>query len=127
MGTLPNSRVGIAFLAIALAVAGCGTIGVDPESAGYKSLEAGDYAKARDYFWALYSKNPDDPFVELDLAISFQGLGRMDLAEPFFRQVLENGRNVVAPVGRKADSNDKTLADIACTNLRRDLHDQADC
>jgi Flp pilus assembly protein TadD len=117
----------MALLAFALMGAGCGSIGVDPASDGYKALEAGEYAKARDYFWAMYSKNPDDPFVELNLAVAYDGLGRMDLAEPFYRQVLDNGRNIAAPATRNADNKNKTLADIACTDLRRDLQDLANC
>jgi len=112
---------------LALVAAGCESIGVDPASEGYKALEAGDYAKARDLFWELHIRNPDDPFVELDLADAYRGLNRMDLAEPFYRHVIENGRSIAAPVTKNTASKDKTLADIACTNLRQELHEQAGC
>jgi Flp pilus assembly protein TadD len=127
MGASSRSGFGMTLVAVMLAAAGCGSMGVDPTTEGYKALEAGDYAKARDFFWEMYTRHPDDPFVELNLAASYQGLGRIDLAEPFYRQVLENGRNVAAPVTRNTDKSDKTLAEIACTNLRRDLHNLANC
>jgi tetratricopeptide (TPR) repeat protein len=126
MGALANYgfRI-IAFATLTLGAAGCGTYGVDPASPGYKALNAGDYAKARDIFWTMYTQDPHDPFVELDLASAYQGLGRMDLAEPYYRRVLEDGEGIVPKTA--ASSKGKTLAVIACENLRTGLQDPDAC
>jgi tetratricopeptide (TPR) repeat protein len=100
---------------------------MDPMSEGYRALDAGDNAKARDIFWELYSKNPDDPFLELNLAAAFQGLGRMDLAEPFYRKAIEDGKDVVPEITSNKTDRGKSLGMIACTNLRLGLHDPNAC
>ena len=127
MKTLVHSGIRLHLLVgFALLLAGCSSIGVDPTSQAYKALSAGDYEVARDAFWAMHSKNPDDPFVNLDLAESYQGLGRMDLAGPFYRKVIDDGGDIVPKIASPSEQG-KTLAQIACEHLRRGLDDPTAC
>jgi hypothetical protein len=119
-GSLKFGLQVVPFLAAAVVVAGCGSMPASQDSSGegYKALSAGDYAKARDVFATMHAKDPHDPFAELNLAVSQQNLGRMDLAEPLYRGVLVDGKGVVPGVTTRATDTGKTLSDIACTNLR---------
>ncbi len=114
-------------VALVLVAAGCETVGVDPASEGYKAMNAGDYAKARDVFASLEAKNPHDPFLELNLAASYQNTGRMDLAEPLYRGVLVDGQGVVPQDTTNSKDSGRSLAEIACTNLRLGLKSQQAC
>ena len=129
MGAFPKSGIRIAcFVALALATAGCAkTVGVDPSSLGYKDLSAHDYTGARDAFAEADAKDPHDPFVELNLAAAYQNLGRMDLAEPLYVSVLDDGKGVRPEETTNPSDSGKTLAEIACTNLHLGLGDQAHC
>jgi hypothetical protein len=131
MGARP--KFGVRFVPVvvfALFAAGCGgggEGGVDASSEGFKALNAGDYAKARDVFAAMHAKDPHDPFVELNLAVSYQNLGRMDAAEPLYRSVLIDGKGVVPSTTTNSTDAKKSLADIACTNLRLGLKNSDAC
>jgi hypothetical protein len=118
----------VPFIALGLMVAGCAsTATVDPASEGYRALGAGDYAKARNVFAPLEAQNPHDPYLELDLAVSYQNLGRMNLAEPLYRSVLSDGKGVMPVATTSAADSGKSLADIACTNLRIGLNNPSAC
>jgi Flp pilus assembly protein TadD len=118
----------VPFVALALIAAGCGGGGgLDPSNEGFKALNAGDYARARDVFAAMHAKDPRDPFVELNLAVSYQNLGQMDLAEPLYRGVLVDGKGVVPSATTNSADAQKSLADIACTNLRMGLKNPDAC
>ncbi len=122
-----NFRV-VSLLVLAVAAQGCTeTVGVDPSGAAYKALDAHDYAGAREAFATAYAKAPHDPFVELDLGAAYQNLGRMDLAEPFYRGVLEDGKGIKPESTTNVSDAGKTLDQIACTDLRLGLKDQARC
>jgi len=122
------SKNGIRFAtlaAFALVAAGCTTVGVDPSSDGFKALNSGNYDKSREDFAALYAQHPHDPFVELDLAASYQNLGRWDLAEPFYRSVLVDGKGIMPSMTTNPSDAGKTLDQIACNNLRLGSKDPA--
>jgi hypothetical protein len=51
--------------------------------------------------------------VELNLAVSYQYLGRMDLAEPVYRGLLVEGRGVVPSTTMNATDSGKSLAEFA--------------
>jgi len=129
MGAFPKAGLRItSLLVLALAAAGCSkTVGVDPSGQAYKALDAHDYGAAREAFAAAYSKDPHDPFVELDLGAAYQNLGRMDLAEPFYRGVMTDGKGIKPATTTNPSDEGKTLDQIACTNLRLGLKDQASC
>jgi hypothetical protein len=131
-------------VAAALLAAGCSTVrdlidspsGAAPSASGsgadasggnvsteqaFLALNAGDYAKARDLLVPLQAANPHDPYLELNLAVAYENLGHMDLAEPLYRSVLVDGRGVMpGDTTNPADAN-KSLAGIACTNLMHGL------
>ena len=83
--------------------------------------------EARDVFAAWVAQSPGDPYLQLDLATAYQGMGRMDLAEPLYRKVLVDGRNVVPMVTTNAGDEGKTLATIACENLKIGLASNPGC
>ena len=128
MSALTKSAVRLgSLLALALFAAACANdAGLSEQSDGFKALSAHDYAKARDIFTALNAKDPHNPVIELNLAASYQNLGRMDLAEPVYRNVLVDGKGVSAGDTTNSKDSGKTLADIACTNLRL-ANSQASC
>ena len=106
--------------------AGC-TMGVNPASPGYQALTSHNFAAARADFAEAYTKNPHDPFVELDLAAAYQNLGRMDLAEPFYRGVIADGKGIMPETTMLASDSGLTLDQIACKNLRMGLGANARC
>jgi hypothetical protein len=112
---------------VATIVAGCADSTPSPSDQGYAALQAGDYAKARDIFADLHAKDPRDAMAELNLAATYQDMGRMDLAEPLYRGVLVDGKGIVPPRTTNATDANRTLADIACNNLKMGLKDKADC
>jgi hypothetical protein len=121
----------IAFAVVATTAVGCGvgsqTVSVDPSNEGFRALNAGDYAKARDVFVPLQAKSPHDPLLELNLGVAYQNLGRMDLAEPLYRGVLVDGKSIVPGVTTNSADSGQTLADIACKNLKLGLKDPKAC
>lgn len=129
MGVLPKFGLRfVPFVALALLAAGCGGGGgVDSSSEGFKALNSGDYSRARDVFAAMHAKDPHDPFVELNLAVSYQNLGQMNLAEPLYRSVLVDGKGVAPSTTTNSGDANKSLADIACTNLRLGLKNTNAC
>jgi hypothetical protein len=114
--------------ALAALMAGCATgssvTALDP---GFQALSSGDYSKARDAFAAAQARSPNDPYLQLDLGTAYQGMGRMDLAEPLYRQVLVDGTNVVPAVTTNPGDVGKSLATIACENLRLGLNTDPGC
>jgi Tfp pilus assembly protein PilF len=109
------------FAALGLLMAGCAdqTAGVSADDPGYVALQAKDYARARDAFSAALARKPHDPWIELDLGLSYQGLGQMDKAVPLYRQVLVDGKGVVpGTTTNNSSEGGRDLASIACDNLR---------
>jgi tetratricopeptide (TPR) repeat protein len=93
----------------------------------YQALAAGEYAHAAELLSAALSQAPHDPYVELDLGLAYQGAGRMDLAEPFYRGAMVDGRDVVPPVTTNASDAGKSVGAIACENLQIGYHSRAAC
>jgi hypothetical protein len=129
MGAFPKSGLKVAScLVLALTAAACSrTVGVDPSSQAYMDLNAHNYGAAREAFAAAYTKDPHDPFVELDLGVAYQNLGRMDLAEPFYVGVMEDGKGIKPITTTNPSDAGKTLDQIACTNLKLGLGKDANC
>ena len=106
----------------AVLFAGCAESNV-----GFNDLQKGDYAAARDQLAPLQAESPHDPYLELNLGWAYQNLGRMDLAEPLYRGALIDGRNIVPAQTTKPDFRGKTIAEIACANLRAGLNNPSAC
>jgi tetratricopeptide (TPR) repeat protein len=120
-------RLALCAAVVGLGLAGCAETVVTPGDPGFVALNNGDYEKARDVFVDEYAKHPHDPFVELDLGLAYQNLGRMDLAEPLYRQVLVDGRNVVPMTTTTNQTAGVPLDQIACRNLKIGLHNPTAC
>jgi hypothetical protein len=128
MYAFPKNGIRLAVLgALALSAAGCTTVGVDPSSDAFQALSSGNYDKSREDFAAMYAQHPHDPFVELDLAASYQNLGRWDLAEPFYRSVMVDGKGIMPATTTNPSDAGKTLDQIACNNVRLSSKDPAAC
>jgi outer membrane protein OmpA-like peptidoglycan-associated protein len=113
-GTVP------ALLLVGAALSGCQSgpgASVTADDAGYQALVNSDYSKARDSFEPRNSQTPNDPYLELDLGVAYQQLGRMDLAEALYRQAMTNGKDVTPAFYTQDRDKGKTIADIACENI----------
>jgi hypothetical protein len=87
-------------------------------SAAYKALTSGDSSQAASAMASASFDSAQDPYFELDFGLAYQNAGRMDLAEPFYRAAMTDGANIVPPVTTNAGDKGKTIAQIACENLR---------
>ncbi len=114
-------RLAVPLMAIGLALAGCQssqpTASITVDDPGFKALATGDYSSARSDFEPLLAKTSHDPYVELDLGVAYQGLGRMDLAEPLYRQAMVDGKNVYPPYATFPRDQGKSIAEVACENI----------
>jgi outer membrane protein OmpA-like peptidoglycan-associated protein len=102
-------------------LAGC-TSGTpaDPVSAqtpGFVALQKGDNATAEKDLRADNANTPHSAYDELDLGLVYQRKGRMDMAEPLYRQAMTDGHNVHPTVTTTQWSKDMTVEQIACENL----------
>ena len=122
MNLLRFSALG-SLMAAGLVLAACATA-ADP---GYDALAQGNYAKARDLLAPEQAQSPHDPYLELDLGWAYQNLGRMDLAEPLYRGAMADGGAAVAVEVSNPGSQGKTVATIACENLRAGLNNPNAC
>jgi hypothetical protein len=87
-------------------------------SDAYQALAAGQFARAAELLAPAQSQAPHDPYVELDLGLAYQGVGRMDLAEPFYRGAMADGKDTVPPATTNASDAGKSVGMIACHNLQ---------
>jgi tetratricopeptide (TPR) repeat protein len=116
------------FLCVLAPIAGAMLlVGCTEASPGYEDLAKGDYAAARDELAPLEAQSPHDPYLELNLGWAYQNLGRMDLAEPLYREAIADGQDVVPAQTTNSDFQGKSLAAIACANLRAGLNSPAAC
>ncbi len=104
---------------VLLTVAGCGAERFNTRwtSPGYKASAVSNNAAAQTYYDGAIKETPGEPYYELNLAAAYQKQGRMDLAAPLYRSVLEQGTNIY-PARVTAGSARRSLAEIACDNLR---------
>ncbi len=102
-----------------LAVSGCAErFNTRWTSPGFRAFNNNDAATTARYYEGAVRETPNEPYYELNLATAYQAQGRMDQAAPYYRAVLENGTNV-RPARVTAGSPNRTLAEIACDNLRQ--------
>lgn len=120
MTTLSLRGIAPAVLLAGLALTGCQsgpTASVTADDPGFQAIGSGDYQKARDVFEPENAKTPHDAYLELDLAVAYQQLGRMDLAEALYRQAMADGANIYPAVVTFDRDKGKSIADIACENI----------
>lgn len=97
------------------------TTKVTRTSPGYVALKNGDFTTAASYFRQLHADMPNDAFAELNLGASYQGQGRMDLAEPLYRRAMTHGHDLM-PTDVTVDwAKSMTVEQIACRNLEDGL------
>jgi outer membrane protein OmpA-like peptidoglycan-associated protein len=102
-----------------LTVAGCAErFNTRWTSPGYRAFNGNDAAATARYYEGAVRETPNEPYYELNLATAYQALGRMDQAAPYYRLVFEHGADV-RPARVTAGSANRTLAEIACDNLRQ--------
>ncbi len=121
----------------ALLLAGCTTTRADgnyaPQSAngpnragatpvtintvGYQALKRGDMRVAGNEFRQITMESPNDAFAELNLGAVYQGAGRMDLAEPLYREAITHGHDLMPSDVTQPWAQGLTVEDIACRNL----------
>ena len=97
------------------------TSNVTVTSPGYVALKEGDNAKARDYIKMTNAERPNDAFDELNLGASYQRLGQMSVAEPFYRQAMTHGHGLHVAETTRGGPTDRTVEEIACNNLSEGL------
>jgi outer membrane protein OmpA-like peptidoglycan-associated protein len=90
---------------------------VTSNSPSFEALKAGDYVRAASLLRRINVEDPYDAFAELSLGSAYQELGRMDLAEPLYRQAMTHGQGLY-PVEVTTDwAKGMTVEQIACRNL----------
>jgi tetratricopeptide (TPR) repeat protein len=112
---------------IALAVAACAPANYNPNDPAYRLLDEGRFTEASNALAAELAKDPHNPYLELNLAAAYQDLGQLDRAAPLYRRAIIDGRDIVPPVASDPYERGMTISDIACTNLRKALHDNFTC
>ena len=58
-----------------------------------------------------------DPSLELALGLKYQQLGRLDLAEPFYRRAMIDGKSIRPAFAAVEWNGTQTVAEIACKRL----------
>lgn len=94
---------------------------VTPKHPGFKALLANDLETARTYLVEAAERQPNDAFAEVNLGAVYQRLGRMDLAEPLFREAMTHGQGLMPVAWTNEPQRGMTVEQIACDNLRRGL------
>ena len=103
---------------VLLAAAGCGEVyNTRFTSPGYKDAAAANDTEAGKYYAGAVKETANEPYYALNLASAYQAQGRMDLAAPYYRQALDQGKDV-RPAKVTSGSVNRTLAEIACDNLK---------
>jgi hypothetical protein len=110
----------------------CGTIAVVFALAGFDSdpplrpTAISDNPNANtmttEEYVAVQTANPHatasvDPSLELALGLQYQQVGRLDLAEPYYRKAMTDGKSVRPAFAAVEGSGSQTVAEIACKRL----------
>ncbi len=107
---------------LGLVLAGCwgeapGAAGRAVYRQGVDALDAGDYDKALQYLTDAQRLRPDDPYVALDLGVTYQALGKNGEARSAYEKAIETGKGVVPVRVTDPRAAGKSLAEIAADNL----------
>ena len=119
---LTNRRLALALLVV-VPLAGCGhpppitDQGVEAFQRGYAALQAADWPEAERYFEAAAKVSPDDPFIQLDLGVVRQRLGKLDEARAAYRRAIELGKGVKLLEATDRRYVARTVAELAGDDL----------
>lgn len=94
-----------------------GATPVTINTVGYQALKRGDMRVAGNEFRQIAAEVPNDAFAELNLGAVYQGAGRMDLAEPLYREAITHGHDLMPVDVTQPWAKGLTVEDIACRNL----------
>jgi len=90
---------------------------VSSQTPGFVALQKGDNATAVADLSVDNANTPHSPYDELDLGLAYQRQGRMDLAEPLYRQAMTDGNDTHPSITTTQWSKNMTVGQIACENL----------
>ncbi len=91
---------------------------ITANSTAYQALTSGASSQAASDMASSGATTTRDPYFELDFGLTYQNAGRMDLAEPLYRAAIVDGGNVIPAFTTNSNDRGKTIAQIACENLR---------
>ena len=73
-----------------LVLSGCASPNADQDD-GWDLIVAKDYEAARAYYQSKLAEDPNDPYVNLNLGVTYEVLGNMDLAVTHYQLAIANG------------------------------------
>ena len=101
-----------------LLLAGCtGQSGLDD---GWSMIVAEDYAASREFYQGKLADDPNNPYVNLNLGVSYEETGDNEMAAKHYQVALANGKNsLVTQVAQDGNSAPRrtTVAKVAEENL----------
>jgi tetratricopeptide (TPR) repeat protein len=102
-----------------LMLSGCGSLN-SAQDDGWNLIVAKDYQAARTHYLSKLVENPNDPYVNLNLGVTYEELGDTDLAVTHYQLAIANGKDAkiqeVAQDG-KVVLRSTTVSEIAEENL----------
>jgi outer membrane protein OmpA-like peptidoglycan-associated protein len=90
---------------------------VSTQDPGFVALQNGDNATAAADMQQEKAQHPSDPYAALDLGLAYQREGRMDLAEPQYRQAMAEGEHAMPVATTQPWADGMTVAQIACEDM----------
>lgn len=84
---------------------------------GYAALAAGDKPGAVKWLTIALVAKSDDPYLRVDLAAAYQGLGRFDDARHFYQIVVDTAKDVTTDKVTDPKLQGKSLGQIAAADL----------
>jgi len=102
-----------------LVLAGCSTQGGALDD-GWSMITAEDFTSARAHYQSLLAEDPNDPYVNLNLGVSYEETGDNEMATKHYQVAVANGKDAliqeVAQDGSVAP-RESTVAKVAQENL----------
>jgi len=102
-----------------LVLSGCASPNPVPDD-GWTLIVAGDYQGAQAYYQGKLADDPDDPYVNLNLGVTYEELGDMDLAVTHYQLAVANGQDAkIEEVARDGSVKPRltTVSKVAQENL----------
>ncbi|WP_291719235.1 SPOR domain-containing protein [Magnetospirillum sp. 64-120] len=132
MSTLSRLRRGVASAVMLVSLAGCqalldpngtqntmeGVVNSDAADRAMSSLTRGDYTTAERYALTALRYNSRDPIALLAAGLSYQGLGRYDLARQYYEVIITN--NIPGSIMTPGDGGivmPRSVVDVARANM----------
>ena len=87
---------------------------------GWSMIVAEEYASARAHYQSMLAEDPNNPYVNLNLGVAFEGAGDNEMAAKHYQVAVANGKEAliqeVAQDGNVAP-RETTVAKVAQENL----------